>query len=299
MKGADIPFRSGFVAIVGRPNVGKSTLLNRFAGQKVAIVSAKPQTTRHNIRGIVNREAAQIVFVDTPGIHRPLHLLGQSLLRQAETALQEVDVVVMMADGSEPPGPGDRIVAELALAAGKPVILALNKVDRGHVTQTRAETYARLGSFADTLVISAQRGTGCQKLLEAIESRLPEGPHYYDTEEVTDQTLRQLAGEFIREQVLRQTEEEVPHSVAVRIDTWTERADGLVAIEATIFVERTSQKGILIGQAGARLKEIGIRSREAIEKATGQKVFLKLWVKVLPNWRRQKAVLARLGYVVE
>lgn len=296
---AEPPFRSGFVAIVGRPNVGKSTLLNRFAGQKVAIVSSKPQTTRHAIRGVVDQEHSQIVFVDTPGIHRPLHLLGEALVKQAEAALFEVDAIVLMVDGNDPPGPGDQFVCKLAFDSGKPVVLALNKVDRGRIGPQRAAEYAQLGDFVGSVVISAQRGTGCKKLLTVLEPLLPEGPRFYEADQVTDQTLRQLAGEFIREQVLRQTEDEVPHAVAVRIDDWKEREDGLVEIAATLFVERESQKGILIGQKGARLKEIGVRSRETIEKAMGQRVFLQLWVKVLPRWRQQKDALKRLGYVVD
>ncbi len=291
--------RAGFVALVGRPNVGKSTLLNRFAGQKIAAVSSKPQTTRHQIRGVVTRPQAQVVFVDTPGIHKPLHLLGETLVKQAQEALSAVDAVVFMVDANEAPGPGDRYVAELVAKSGKPALLVLNKIDRRRFKLEYQQGYEALGEWAATLGISAQRGNNCEKLLRLLEPHLPEGPPLFPEDEITDQTVRQIAGELIREQVLRQTEEEVPHAVAVRIETWQEREDGLTAISATLFVERDSQKGILIGEKGAKLREIGTLARAEIEKLLGAKVFLELWVKVMPHWRREKAALARLGYVVD
>ncbi|MBU6429624.1 MAG: GTPase Era, partial [Cyanobacteria bacterium REEB65] len=189
-SGGTTAFRSGFVAIVGRPNVGKSTLLNRYVGQKIAIVSNKAQTTRHRIRAIVNRPHSQIVFVDTPGFHKPLHLLGQSLLCEAEAALAEVDLVVVMVDANVPPGPGDRFVAEAAFGSGKPVFLALNKMDRGQVTPQNIEAYRALGPFAEALTMSAQRGSKCEALLRELEAALPIGPRYYPGEEPTDQTER-------------------------------------------------------------------------------------------------------------
>ncbi|MBM3269085.1 MAG: GTPase Era [Candidatus Sericytochromatia bacterium] len=292
-------FRAGFVALVGRPNVGKSTLVNRFAGQKIAAVSAKPQTTRHQIRGIVARPHAQVVFVDTPGIHKPLHLLGETLVKQAREALSSVDAVVFMVDANEAPGPGDRFVADMVAASGRPAVLALNKIDRRKFKLEYQQAYEALGTWVDTVGISAQRGNNCEKLLRRLEPLLPEGPALFPEDEITDQTLRQIAGELVREQVLRQTEEEVPHAVAVRIESWTEREDGLVQIAATLFVERDSQKGILIGEKGTRLREVGSKARAEIEKLLGARVFLELWVKVMPHWRREKAALKKLGYVVD
>ncbi len=292
-------FRTGYVAIVGRPNVGKSTLLNRFAGQKVAAVSSKPQTTRHRIKGVVTRPNAQIIFVDTPGVHRPLHLLGETLVRQAADALQEVDAVVFMVDANEAPGPGDRFVADMVKSTGKPCILVMNKIDRRHFKLEFQQGYEDLGAWLDRLGISAQKGNNCEKLLRLVEPLLPVGPPLFPEDEFTDQTMREISGELIREQVLRQTEEEVPHAVAVRIESWAEREDGLTEIHATLFVERESQKGIVIGEGGSRLREIGTKARLEIEKMLGGKVFLELWVKVMPHWRREKAALKRLGYVVE
>jgi GTP-binding protein Era len=292
-------FRTGFVALVGRPNVGKSTLLNRFAGQKIAAVSSKPQTTRHAIRGVVTHEKAQIVFVDTPGIHKPLHALGELLVKQAQAALEGVDVVVFMVDANEKPGPGDRHVAELIKASGKPAILVLNKIDRRKFKLEDQRAYLDLGPWHDYLGISAQRGNNCQKLLRILERLLPEGEALFPEDDITDQTVRQIAGELIREQVIRQTEEEVPHAVAVLVEEWKAREDGLTDIRATLFVERQSQRGILIGEKGAKLREIGTKARAEIEKLVGCQVFLELWVKVLPNWRKQQTQLRRLGYVVD
>lgn len=291
--------RAGFVAIVGRPNVGKSTLLNRYAGQKIAAVSNKPQTTRQRIRAIVSRDESQIIFVDTPGIHKPLHLLGETLVKQAQEALKEVDGVVFMVDASEAPGPGDRFVAKMVSNCGKPAVLALNKLDRGHLTADHLEQYKAMGKWEDVIAVSAQRGKNCQILLKALARLMPIGPALYDPEEVTDQTMRQIAGEMIREQVLRQTEEEIPHAVAVRIETWEDKSPELTVISATIFVERNSQKGIVIGQGGLMLKSIGAKARVEIEKQLEHPIFLELWVKVMPHWRREKKSLERLGYVVD
>lgn len=298
-RGGRREFRTGFVALVGRPNVGKSTLLNRFAGRKVAAVSAKPQTTRHRIKGVLTRPGAQIIFVDTPGVHKPLHLLGETLVKQAAEALSEVDAVVFMVDANEPPGPGDRFVADMIRASGKPAILVLNKIDRKRFRPEYQQAYQELGDWRETIAISAQKGNNCEKLLRLLEPLLPVGEPLFPEDEITDQTLRQIAGELIREQVLRQTEEEVPHAVAVRVDRWTERPDGLTEIHATLFVERESQKRILIGEGGSRLREIGSRARAEIEKLVGGRVYLELWVKVLPHWRRERSALKRLGYIVD
>lgn len=292
-------FRSGHVAIVGRPNVGKSTLVNQLVGQKIAITSAKAQTTRHAIRGVVNLEEAQIVFVDTPGIHKPHHLLGESIVKQATNALGEVDVRVLLVDAQEVAGKGDAFVAGLLAESARPTILALNKVDRVKAVKEEVfASYKALGDFVAVVPLSARTGRNTKRLLAAIAEHLPEGVPYYDEDVPTDQTLRTLAGELIREQLLRQTGDELPHSVAVRVDTFDETASP-VRIEATIFVERDSQKGMVIGAGGEKLKAVGTAARLSIQEQTGGPVFLQLWVKVLKNWRKEKASLKRLGYVVD
>lgn len=292
-------FRSGFVALVGRPNVGKSTLLNKLVGQKIAIVSSKAQTTRHRIRGVLSREDAQIVFLDTPGIHKPLHLLGEQLVKSAVDTLSEVDLIMFLVDGRTTAGRGDRYVSELIKQVNKPVLLVMNKLDSGKADPEVEASYRGLGDFVGVHAISALYGKGVEQLVRDLVTRMPEGPAFYDPEEITDQTVRTLAGELIREQVLRLTAEEVPHSVAVRVDQFEERDAGPTYIHATIFVERESQKGILIGHKGEMLKNIGTQAREAIAKMLDGKVYLELHVKVLPNWRKEAAALKRLGYIVD
>lgn len=296
---ASTGFRSGFVAIVGRPNVGKSTLLNKLIGQKIAIVSSKAQTTRHRIRGVFSRDQAQVVFLDTPGIHKPLHLLGEQLVKSAVDTLSEVDLVLFLVDGRTTAGRGDRYVADLIAQVKKPVLLVMNKLDSGKAEPEVEASYQELGEFVGTHVISALYGKGVEQLIKDLIARMPEGPAYYDPEEVTDQTVRTLAGELIREQVLRLTSEEVPHSVAVRVDQFEERETGPTYIHATVFVERDSQKGIIIGHKGEMLKKIGTQAREAIAKMMDGKVYLELHVKVLPNWRKEASALKRLGYIVD
>ncbi len=296
---ADAQFRSGFVAIVGRPNVGKSTLLNKLIGQKIAIVSSKAQTTRHRIRGVFSRDDAQVVFLDTPGIHKPLHLLGEQLVKSAVDTLSEVDLVLFLVDGRTSAGRGDRYVAELVSQVKKPVLLVMNKLDSGKADPEVEASYQELGEFVGTHVISALYGKGVEPLIKDLIARMPEGPAFYDPEEITDQTVRTLAGELIREQVLRLTSEEVPHSVAVRVDQFEEREAGPTYIHATVFVERDSQKGILIGHKGEMLKQIGTQAREAIAKMLDGKVYLELHVKVLPNWRKEAQALKRLGYIMD
>lgn len=293
------PFRSGFASIVGRPNVGKSTLVNKLVGQKVAITSEKAQTTRHNIHGVVTTDEAQIVFVDTPGIHKPLHLLGEHIVKSATDTLGEVDVRVFLVDAQEPAGKGDQFIVELLKQHKKPTILVLNKVDRiKEVSEAIFQSYKSLMDFDAVVPLSARTGRNTKALLAQIAKRLPEGPHYYEEDVPTDQTLRTLAGELIREQILRQTSEEIPHSVAVYIEEFNENVSP-PHIRATIYVERDSQKGIVIGDGGARLKEVGQYARKAIEEQMGEQVFLDLWVKVLKNWRKDKPALKRLGYVVD
>lgn len=296
---ASTGFRSGFVAIVGRPNVGKSTLLNKLIGQKIAIVSSKAQTTRHRIRGVFSRDQAQVVFLDTPGIHKPLHLLGEQLVKSAVDTLSEVDLVLFLVDGRTTAGRGDRYVADLIAQVKKPVLLVMNKLDSGKAEPEVEASYQELGEFVGTHVISALYGKGVEQLIKDLIARMPEGPAYYDPEEVTDQTVRTLAGELIREQVLRLTSEEVPHSVAVRVDQFEERETGPTYIHATVFVERDSQKGIIIGHKGEMLKKIGTQAREAIAKMMDGKVYLELHVKVLANWRKEASALKRLGYIVD
>jgi GTP-binding protein Era len=293
------PFRSGFAAIVGRPNVGKSTLLNRLVGQKVAITSNKPQTTRHVLRGVVNADDAQVVFVDTPGIHKPLHMLGEQIVKAAIDTLSEVDVRIFLVDCQEPAGKGDAFIAELLKKSAKPTILVLNKVDRvKEVPEAIFQSYRALGEFDAVVPLSAATGRNTKALLAQIIKRLPEGVAYYSDDVPTDQTLRSIAGELIREQILRQTNEEIPHSVAVRIETFDETVKP-VRIEATIYVERDSQKGIVIGDGGSRLKAVGTAARAQIEEQLGEPIFLELWVKVLKNWRKEKLSLKRLGYITD
>jgi GTP-binding protein Era len=293
------PFKSGFVAIVGRPNVGKSTLLNRLVGQKVAITSDKPQTTRHAIHGVVTTPESQIVFVDTPGIHKPHHLLGEAIVKAATDVLADVDLRVFLVDAQEVAGAGDAFIADLLKQSDKPTLLVLNKVDRvKHVAEKVFASYRALGEFVGVVPLSARTGRNTKALFEHIALYLPEGPKYYEEDVPTDQTLRTLAGELVREQILRQTSEEIPHSVAVNIESFDESAKP-IRIAATIYVERDSQKGIVIGDGGARLKAIGTGAREQIEKQTGEQVFLELWVKVLKNWRKDKDKLKRVGFVVD
>lgn len=298
-EGPKKPFHSGMVAIVGRPNVGKSTLLNKLVGQKVAITSDKPQTTRHAIRGVVTTDESQIVFVDTPGIHKPHHLLGESIVKSAIDTLGDVDLRIFLVDAQVVAGKGDAFIADLLTKSQKPTLLVLNKVDRvKHVEERVFASYRALGDFVGIVPLSARTGRNTKSLFAHIVEGLPEGPHYYDPDIPTDQTLRTLAGELVREQILRQTAEEIPHSVAVLIDSFDETVSP-PRIAATIFVERESQKGIIIGDKGARLKAIGQEARMQIERQTGCQVYLELWVKVAKNWRREKDKLKRMGYVVD
>jgi GTPase len=291
--------KSGWVALIGRPNVGKSTLLNAYLGQKLAIVSDKPQTTRKRLLGILTQPNAQIIFVDTPGIHAPLHKLGEYMVETAVAALRDADVVLLMVDLSFPPGKEDRLVAG-ALARSKPPcsILVMNKVDLVPTDEleAREQAYRDLVQTDAQAVISATRGDNRDELLQNIIATLPLGPRYFPDEQVTDQQERFIAAELIREQVLRLTHQEIPYSVAVVIDEFKERRADLAYIEATILVEKDSQKGILIGENGKMLKQIGVGARTDIEAMLGHKVFLELWVKVDKRWRSNDVELQRLGY---
>ncbi len=291
--------RSGFVAVVGRPNVGKSSLMNAFLGEEVAIVSPKSQTTRNRLLGILDRPDAQIVFVDTPGIHQPRHRLGQYMLETAAGAIPDADVILHVVDLSVEPQGGDAATARLiAGRSHAPAILALNKVDRVGPAdlQRRVDAYCALGDFADWMLVSARRGDNLDRLLDMIVARLPEGPRYYPADQVTDQHERFMAGEFIRQQILLQTDQEIPHGVAVVIEEFKERRPGLVYIEATIYVERESHKGIVIGNRGERLKQIGQRARADIERLLEQKVYLELRVRVRKDWREDPRQLRDFGY---
>ena len=314
-------FRSGFVALIGRPNVGKSTLLNHLVGEKVAITSPVAQTTRNRLRGILTTPTAQLVFVDTPGIHKPHHLLGERLVQSARGAIGEVDVVVLLVDGSELAGRGDGFIMELLRNCRVPVHVALNK----HDLVPDGKAWALEASYRDLVAsvmgrrdgsggptpddgprdkaprpwplhpISALSGAGTEELLAAVAADLPLGPHLYPADAVSDQPEQLLLAELIREQVLTHTREEIPHSVAVSIDRIVD--DGpRTAILATVLVERSSQKGILIGKGGSMLKEIGSGARQQMVKLIDGPVYLELFVKVVPNWRRNPARLAELGY---
>ncbi len=295
-------YRSGLVAVVGKPNVGKSSLINLYVGHKIAITSDKPQTTRRPIRGILTRPDCQIVFVDTPGIHRPMHALGKYMVRSAVEVLDGVDVVVFLVDGSKMPTAEDEEIAEmLRERAEAPVLLAMNKMDllkREHVKEV-TEAYWGLVDYADWMRIAATRKENTDKLLDMIVERLPPGPPLFPEEEITDQPLQLLASELIREQVLRSTRQEIPHAVAVSVDDWEDRSDKLTYIAASIWVERDSQKGIIIGEHGAMLKRVGQAARQEIEGWLGHQVYLDLTVKVREKWRRDERLLRELGYTLE
>jgi GTP-binding protein Era len=294
------PHRSGFVAVAGRPNVGKSTLMNAYLGQKIAIISDKPQTTRHTQLGILSRPDAQVIFVDTPGMHEPRNPLGAYMVEAATRAMVDADTVLFIVDVSEPPGPGDRYLAELIAkrADAGPVILALNKSDRLKPEDIlpHSAAYQALVPGAQWMLISASQGDNLNLLLEQIVAALPEGPSLYPEDELTQTNVRDLAAEFVREAALNALEQEVPHGVAVEIEEFQERGDAGAYISATIIIERESHKGIVIGKGGSKLKEIGTKARQEIENLLGYKVFLELHVKVRPNWRRNEGDVQRLGY---
>jgi len=292
--------RSGFVAVIGRPNVGKSTLMNQLLGHKVAIVSPRPQTTRTCIRGILTRPDAQIIFVDTPGLHKPLHKLGEVMVAAAASAIPDADVVLFVVDVSVMPTEEDQMIARMIRQrTSNPVILVLNKMDLLPPERVKPHTeayWALVPDHAGWMMTIATEAVNLDKLLDMVIAHLPEGPRYYPGDLITDQTEREIAAELIREQVLRFTREEVPHSVAVVVEEYKERETGGVYIAATIYVEKESQKGILIGAGGQMLRRIGTAAREEIERMVGGKVYLDLWVKVSKNWRRDLRRVRRMGY---
>ena len=291
-------YKSGFVAVVGRPNVGKSTLLNQIIGQKIAIVSDTPQTTRNRILGILTLPDAQILFLDTPGILKPQHKLGEYMVNSARSALREVDLILFVSDVTESVGPGERFILDMLKQEQTPVILVLNKVDL--VAKDKLlpiiSQYSAFRDFAAIVPVSALAGSNVDRLLSVIKDLLPEGPQYYPEDEVTDQPERVVAAEFIREKIFRLTREEIPHSTAVEVEEMKTRPNGDVFLRATIYVERESQKGIIIGAKGAMLKEIGQQARLDMENIFGSRFFVDLWVKVKNDWRNKEGSLRMFGY---
>lgn len=293
-------FKSGFVTIIGRPNVGKSTLLNSLAGGKVSIISDKPQTTRNTIRSIVTREDFQIVFIDTPGIHKPKNKLGEYMVSMAEATLREVDMILFMVEATDAaPGPGDIYIIEKLKNIKTPSILIINKIDlikKEHILPL-ISTYKGKMDFQAYIPVSAINGTGTGAIIDQIKEYLPEGPKYFPDDMVTDQPERMIVSELIREKILQLVSDEIPHGVGVEVVSFKERpGKNIIDIDATIFCEKETHKGILIGKGGSLLKKIGILSREDIEKLLGTKVFLQLWVKVKQGWRNLDSMLKTLGY---
>ncbi len=297
-------FRSGFIAIIGRPNVGKSTLVNALLGQKIAAVSPKPQTTRKRQLGILTTDSAQLVFVDTPGMHNPRHKLGQFLNQEAEESLEDVDVILWLVDISVRPTDEDKEIASLLNQTPRrtPLVLAANKMDLvpAEALSARLEAYqATLKKEARVISISATQNQNLDQLKELLISLSPIRPPEFDEEQVTDSYERDIAADLIREACLHHLRDEVPHGVGVRVDEFAERENGMLYIAATIFVERNSQKGILIGEGGRMMKAIGSGARKEIEEMSGRKVFLELRVKVLKDWRNDENAMQRLGYRIK
>lgn len=292
-------YKSGFVSIIGKPNVGKSTVLNHLVGEKVAIVSEKPETTRDKIQGILTKKDAQVVFVDTPGIHRPKVLLGRQMVRRAKESLLESDIILMIIDASSGVDEDDRIMINLLEDIKVPVFLLLNKIDMIKKSKVlpMIEELVKLYDFKESIPVSAAKGDNMEVLLDRILAYLPEGVQFYPDDQLTDKSQRFIAGEMIREKALDFTYQEVPHSVAVLVEEMKERKTGLFYIKAVIFVERDSQKVILIGKNGQMLKKIGEAARQQIEGMLGRKVYLDLWVKVYRNWRKDERALRMLGYI--
>jgi GTP-binding protein Era len=290
-------FRSGYVSIIGRPNVGKSTLLNTILGEKIAIVTTKPQTTRNRIVGIKTVSHAQIIFIDTPGIHRPKHMLGETMVKATLRVLNEVDVILFMVEPHEPKK-GDRSIINILKKVTTPVFLLINKIDTVKKSEILPviDAFKEFYLFKEIIPVSAMKQDGMNILFNNVYECLPKGPKYYPDDLITDQIERFMVSEIIREKIIDMTEEEVPHSVAVEVAQWKERDDGLISIICNIYVEREGQKGIIIGKHGTMLKSIGSAARSDIEKLLNTKIFLELWVKVKRNWRNDKRMLKELGY---
>ncbi|MEJ7861899.1 MAG: GTPase Era [Pyrinomonadaceae bacterium] len=293
-------FRSGYVALIGRPNAGKSTLLNFLVGEKIAAVSNKPQTTRHKIQGIVTLENGQIVFVDTPGVHKPGYLLNRRMMSAVHDAILSVDLIVLLRDASVSTGNGDRFVLELVKQSEKPAVLVLNKIDK--ITEKKEllpliEFYSKEYDFQEIVPISALKGDSIDNLLRQLAKHLPESEPLFSADELTDQPLRVLVAEMVREQILRTTGDEIPYVTAVVTEKYDESDSNVTRIHCAIFVERSSQKGIIIGKQGIKLKKIGTEARVDIEKLLGKKVFLQLFVKVVEDWRNREQNLDEMGII--
>ncbi|AOY77550.1 GTPase Era [Clostridium formicaceticum] len=292
-------FKSGFVTIIGRPNVGKSTLMNQVIGEKIAIMSDKPQTTRNKIQSVYTENDFQIVFIDTPGIHKPKHKLGEYMVRAAKETLGEVDAILFVVDDSPTIGPGDAFIMEVLKDINTPVILVINKIDKMDQDKFNAlyALYKEKEMFSDIVGISALEGANLQVLIDKVVDFLPTGPQYFPGDMITDQPERLIVAEIIREKILHYTHEEVPHGVAVETSMMKKReGKNIVDIHATIYCEKKSHKGIIIGKQGRKLKGIGKSAREDMEKLLGSKVYLELWVKVKEDWRNSQNTLRTLGY---
>ncbi|ASK63159.1 GTPase Era [Virgibacillus phasianinus] len=291
-------FKSGFVAIIGRPNVGKSTFMNRVIGQKIAIMSDKPQTTRNKIQGVLTDKESQLVFIDTPGIHKPKHRLGDFMVKIAENTLNEVDAILFMINAKEGYGKGDQYILDRLQEVKRPVYLIINKIDLIHPDELfpLIENYKDKYKFEEVIPISALQGNNVTHLLDVLKEKLPEGPRYYPEDQVTDHPERFIIGELIREKVLQLTHEEIPHSIAVVIENIEKRESNAIFIQATVITERKTQKGILIGKQGNMLKNIGKNARKDIESLLGTKVYLELWVKVQKDWRNKQSQLKEYGF---
>lgn len=294
----DAHFKSGFVAVVGRPNVGKSTLINALIGDKIVIVSDKAQTTRNRIVCVYMDEKKQIVFMDTPGIHKPKHKLGEFMVKAAVDSLKEVEAVLFLVAGNEKRGPGDNFIIEQLKNVDVPVFLVINKIDtltKEQVLETIVE-YKNLYPFAGIIPISAREKDNIQEVLNVLEEVLPEGPQYFPDDMITDQPERLIIADIVREKILLKTREEIPHAIAVDVDEMKQRDDGTTYIRATIYCERDSQKGIIIGKKGSMLRELGAEARTDIERLLATKVYLDLWVKVKKDWRNKSGMLSEFGY---
>lgn len=291
--------KSGFVSIIGRPNVGKSTFMNRVIGHKIAIMSDKAQTTRNKIQGVMTREDAQIIFLDTPGIHKPKHKLGDYMMRVAKNTLSEIDAIMFMVNVNEDIGRGDEYIMEMLKNVKTPVFLVLNKIDLVHpdALMPKIEKYKTYMDFTEIVPISALEGLNVDHFIDVLKDYLPEGPKYYPDDQISDHPEQFVVGEIIREKILHLTSEEIPHAIGVNVDRMIKESEERVRIEATIFVERDSQKGIVIGKGGKKLKEVGKRARRDIEMLLGSKVYLELWVKVQKDWRNKVNFIRQMGYV--
>ncbi|HIV81105.1 MAG TPA: GTPase Era [Candidatus Salinicoccus merdavium] len=291
-------FKSGFISIIGRPNVGKSTFMNKVLGQKIAIMSDKPQTTRNKIQGVHTTEDSQMIFIDTPGIHKPKHQLGEHMMKVARNTLKETEVILFIINASEEIGRGDEFIIEMLQNTRTPIILVLNKIDLVHPDNLlkQIDVYKDKLEFSDVVPISALQGNNVDTLLEIIKNYLPEGPMYYPEDRVTDHPEHFIVSELIREKALHLTSQEIPHAIGVEVEKMKADKGEKIHVQAVIYVERESQKGMVIGKGGKMLKEIGKLARQDIENLLGNKVYLELWVKVQKDWRNKSNFIRSLGY---